>query len=69
MLPNKALSSLDAAFRRRDPQFVILHAQDNFIADIDSQRLAKRSWYDNTTVLIDTLPGFRTHCHSILHVT
>jgi hypothetical protein len=30
------LGSLDTAFQRRDPQFVILHAQDNFIADIDS---------------------------------
>jgi hypothetical protein len=36
MLLDKPLSSLDAAFQRRDPQFVILHAQDNFIADIDS---------------------------------
>jgi len=36
MLPDKALSALDAAFHRRDPQFVILHAQDNFIAEIDS---------------------------------
>jgi hypothetical protein len=69
MRPDKALSSLDAAFQRRDPQFVILHAQDNFVADIDSQRLAKRGWYDDTAVLIDTLPGFRIHCHSVLHMT
>jgi hypothetical protein len=36
MLSDKALSSLNAAFQRRDPQFIILHAQDNFIADVDS---------------------------------
>src|SRR5882724_8935546 len=36
MFPDKALSALDTAFQRRDPQFVIVHSQDNFIADIDS---------------------------------
>jgi hypothetical protein len=41
MRPDKALSSLDAAFQRCDLQFVLLHAQDNFIAEIDSYALRK----------------------------
>jgi len=36
MLPDKALSSLDAAFSVVILNSFILHAQDNFIADIDS---------------------------------
>jgi hypothetical protein len=54
MLPDKALRSLEAAFQRRDPQFVIFDPQYDFISDADTKRLAKRSGDDDTAVFIDT---------------
>jgi len=58
MLPDKALCPLNAAFECRDPQFVIFDAQYNFISDIDTERLAKRSGDDDPAVFIDTKSSF-----------
>jgi hypothetical protein len=69
MFPDKPLRPGQAAFQRRDPQFIILDAQHDFISYVDPQCFAKGRWYNDATVLIDTQSGFRIDCHDLLSMT
>src|SRR5260370_6294982 len=69
MFSDKALGPLQTAFQRRDAQFIILDSQHDFVADVDTERLAKRSWDDHTAVFIDTHAGFYFHCHIVHNMT
>jgi hypothetical protein len=67
--PDAALRSLDAAFQRRDPQFVILDSQHHLIAGVDTQRPAKRSGDHHSAVFIDPQSRFCIHCHTFKNMT
>jgi hypothetical protein len=49
---------------RRDAQLVVLDDQNNFISDLDAQRLTKLRRYDDAAVFIDPHSGFL--CHDII---
>jgi hypothetical protein len=56
-----SLGALDAVFHGRYPQFVVLHAQQNFVARIDAERFAKGSRDHHPSVFINPQPGFGIH--------
>jgi hypothetical protein len=58
MLPSAALRFLNSALLGSDAQFVAFDPQDDFISHLDAERLSKRRWDYNTTVLIHSRPGF-----------
>jgi hypothetical protein len=55
------LRTLNALLLSGDPQLIISHPQQDFIAHLDTQRPAKRSRDDNTSVLAHTNSGFFGH--------
>src|ERR1700722_11749520 len=61
ILPRTALCPLNAAFHRRDLQFVVLEAQDDLVSRLDPKSVAECCRNDYAPVFIDTYPGLRRH--------
>src|SRR5260370_3459725 len=66
---DKSLGPLDTPLQRCDAQLIIFDSQHDFIADVDTERLAKGSWDHHTPIFIDTHAGFCFHCHIFHNVT
>jgi hypothetical protein len=64
ILSGSTLRTLDAALLGSDAQFVVFDPQDDFIPNLDAQRLSKRRWDHDTAVLIHSRPGFFWHWHT-----
>src|SRR5271165_666556 len=58
ILANAPLGALETALHGRDPQLVVFHAQDDFVAGLDSERLAKGGGDHDAAVLVDPHAGF-----------
>src|SRR6266403_584013 len=67
--PDTLLGSLKTAFQGCNPQFVVFDPQNDFVPDIDAERLAKRRGNHDAAVLIHAHSGFGIHCHTLLTVT
>src|SRR5450631_3138146 len=61
VLPSATLRSCDAKPHGRDPQFIILKAQYDFVPRIYPECLAKRRGDHDAAIFIDPQPGFSIH--------
>src|SRR5579862_9882973 len=59
--PDQLLGAFDATLQSGDSQLIVFNPQDNFIARIDAQRLAKGGGDYYPTVFIDASAGFLIH--------
>jgi hypothetical protein len=62
-----ALCALDPPLHRGNAQLVIFPSQDDFISRTDSKRFAVVGRDNDSSVLINDLPGFA--CHVMLPIT
>src|SRR5580704_817690 len=61
--PRTALRPLNAALHCRDPQFVVLDAQDDLVTRLNPERLAECCWDHYAPVFVD--PHLGLWCHDI----
>jgi hypothetical protein len=61
MLPCATLRPLDTVLLGRYPKFVVLNAQHNFVPYLDTEGFPERRRNDDTTVLVNSQPGFPIH--------
>jgi hypothetical protein len=69
VLADATARALETMLQSRDPKLVILEAQHNFIARIDSESLAKRGWNYYAAIFVDPEAGFGVGCHGSYYMT
>jgi hypothetical protein len=61
IMPGAALCPLDAVLLRRDPQFVALDPQHNFISDLDAKGFTECCWDNNAAIFVHACACFHFH--------
>jgi hypothetical protein len=64
MLSNEPLRAFQAAAQRRDPQLVVLEAQQEFVPGAYAEGVAERCRDYDSSISVDPGPSVQSHRHS-----